>query len=173
MENSLSTVVKKDQTNRPKLIDSCLFVYRTTYNRSLKEIPFFLVYGRDPVLPQDLQVNTPQQQRREIVAEDLDIYKSKLLRTLKITHDKLERQKELESQKYKTYYDKSQRTVEFKIGEFVKVHFLTPEKQGLSYKSGTRWRGPFKIVSKVDEVTYRVRQEEGTKIKHSTIEYFS
>ena len=45
MENSLSTIVKKDQTNRPKLVDSCLFVYRTTYNRSLKEIPFYLLYG--------------------------------------------------------------------------------------------------------------------------------
>ena len=73
MENSISTVVKKDQTNWPKLTDSYLFVYRTTYNRSLKKIPFFLIYGRDPVLPQDLQVNNPHQQRREIVAEDLDI----------------------------------------------------------------------------------------------------
>ena len=44
------------------------------------------------------------------------------------------------------------------------MYFPTPEKQGLSYKLGTRWRGPFKIVSKVDKVTYRVRQEEGTKI---------
>ena len=35
MENSLSTIVKKDQTNWPKLVGSCLFVYRTTYNMSL------------------------------------------------------------------------------------------------------------------------------------------
>ena len=49
-----STIIKKDQTNWPNMVDSCLFVYRTTYNRALNEIPFYVLYGRDPRLPQDL-----------------------------------------------------------------------------------------------------------------------
>jgi hypothetical protein len=48
MENSLSTIIKTDQTNWPEMVDACLFVYRTTFNRALNEIPFFLIYGRDP-----------------------------------------------------------------------------------------------------------------------------
>ena len=67
MENSLSTIVKKDQTNWPKLVSGCLFVYRTTYNRTLQEIPFFLLYGRDPTLPQDLLVPHPKVTNRQTI----------------------------------------------------------------------------------------------------------
>ena len=35
MENLLSTVVSKDQKNWANLVDSCLFVYRTTFNCGL------------------------------------------------------------------------------------------------------------------------------------------
>jgi hypothetical protein len=35
MENSLSTKIKGDQTNWPDMVDACLFVYRTTFNRAL------------------------------------------------------------------------------------------------------------------------------------------
>ena len=72
MENSLSTLVKRDQTDWPRMVDSCLFVYRTTFNRSLDEIPFFLIFGRDPNMPQDLMVPNVQRSRREIKSEDLE-----------------------------------------------------------------------------------------------------
>jgi transposase InsO family protein len=61
MENSLSTIVKKNQTDWPKLVDSCLFVYRTTFSRAINEIQYFLLYGRDPILPQDSSLPSFQQ----------------------------------------------------------------------------------------------------------------
>ena len=164
MENSLSTVVRKDQRNWPNFIDSCLFVYRVSYNRTLCEVPFFLLYGRDPILPQDLMVETPKSSLREIRAEELDIYKSRLLGTIKHAHDKLERDKEITRNKYKEYYDKTHREINYHVGDLVKVHFPTSEKPGLSYKLGSRWRGPYKIVAKIDVNTYRVRKEEGFRI---------
>jgi transposase InsO family protein len=41
MENSLSSIIISDQTNWSDMVDACLFVYRTTFNLALKEIPFF------------------------------------------------------------------------------------------------------------------------------------
>jgi hypothetical protein len=40
MENSLSTIIKSDRTNWPDMLDACLFMYRTTLNQALNEIPF-------------------------------------------------------------------------------------------------------------------------------------
>jgi hypothetical protein len=53
MENSLSAIVKKYQTDWPKLVDSCLFVYRTIFSRAVNETPYFLLYRQDPKMPQD------------------------------------------------------------------------------------------------------------------------
>ena len=32
-------------------------VYRMTVSRTLNDTPFYLIYGRDPILPQDLRFN--------------------------------------------------------------------------------------------------------------------
>ena len=160
MQNSLSTVVKADQSNWPKYIDSCLFAYRTTYNRSLKEIPFFLLYGRDPKMPQDAFDNNCERYKRELKAENLDIYKTKLLKTLKRLHILLDEHKENYQDRYKQYYDRNKRHVSYEVGDKVRIYFPNREDEGLSYKLGTRWRGPYQIVERLDTVTYRVRQEK-------------
>ena len=165
MENSLSTVVKRDQTNWHKLIDSCLFVYRTTFNRGINEIPFFLMYGRDPILPQNLMMPLGKGFQRSIREADLDVYKSKLMRTLKTAYDALDQHKINYQNKYKKYYDKSRKPVEFQLGDKVRVYFPVTETEGLKYKLGVRWRGPFTIISKIDQVTYRVRKDEAHQIK--------
>jgi hypothetical protein len=95
LENSLTTVIKADQSNWPDMIYACLFVYRTTFNRVLNEIPFFLVYGRDPRLPQDMIVHHDHRNVRKITASDLDIYKSSLLDTLRQTYESLQEHKQL------------------------------------------------------------------------------
>jgi hypothetical protein len=82
-------------------------VYRTTFNRTLNEIPFFLVYGRDPRRPQDMIVHHDHRNSRKITASDLDIYKSSLLNTLRQTYENLQNHKKSVALKYKTYSDKS------------------------------------------------------------------
>jgi transposase InsO family protein len=52
--NTLSILSNKNQLNWDEMVDYCLFAYRTTINATIEETPFFLLYGRDAVLPQDL-----------------------------------------------------------------------------------------------------------------------
>ena len=54
LTDTMAIILKRDQSNWDDLIENVLFTYRVSYNRTLKDNPFYLIYGRDPILPQDL-----------------------------------------------------------------------------------------------------------------------
>jgi hypothetical protein len=124
-----------------------------------------LVYGRDPRLPQDMIVHLDHRNLRKITPSDLNIYKSSLLNTLRQTFENLQNHKQSEALKYKTYYDKSHKQIEYNIGEKVQIYYPIAENETLKYKLGKRWRGPFEIIARVDPVTYRIKQEGRKTIK--------
>jgi hypothetical protein len=138
------------------MVDACLFVYRPTFNRALNEIPFFLIYGRDPKLPQDMMIQHGNRNIRKISSSDLDVYKSSLLATLRYTYEYLQNHKQIAALKYKEFYDKSHKNIAYKIGEKVLIHCPIAENETLKYKLGKRWRGPFEIIAQIDPVSYRV-----------------
>ena len=100
LNNTLSTVIKDDQSNWDDCIDKCLFTYRVTLNRTLKDNPFYLIYGRDAVLPQDLFLPINKSQRK-VNQKDIDLYKVDLVKTLKEAYTKLNTTKENERERYK------------------------------------------------------------------------
>ena len=60
-------------SNRDFHLPFLLFAYRTTVQESVRESPFYLLYGRDPhLLTEDLQKNIPN------YAVNVDDYKSAL-----------------------------------------------------------------------------------------------
>ena len=117
LENGLALLVKKDQTDWCKLLDNCLFVYRVSLNRMLNEVPFFLLYGRDAVMPQDLMIRGSGRNHRTICANDLDSFKTDVLRTLRDAYDKLNAHKIEGSRRMKEYYDMQQKDVSFQVGD--------------------------------------------------------
>jgi hypothetical protein len=161
MINSLSTFIKADQSDWPGMIHACLFVYITTLNRTLNEISFFLLYGREPRL--DMSVHHDHREVRQIATSDFDLYTSTLLWTLRKTYKRLQEYKKNSCVlKYKAYYDKSHKQGKYSIGKRVLIYYPIAEKESLKYKLGSRWRGSYEIVSQIDHVTNRVLKEEKT-----------
>jgi len=78
LNNILKTVVLQDQSNWNECVENCLLVYRASLNRTLEDSPFFLIYGRDPVLPQDLFLPVNSNQRK-VNKTDIDEYKIELV----------------------------------------------------------------------------------------------
>ena len=152
--NAMATQINKDHTNWDQLLDKCLMIYRVSISRMLDETPFFLLHGRDPILPQDVLTGHVSHGRNQS-SSDVNEFKVHQLRALKATFDKLNRHKQTEQTKYKAYYDKSHRQVSFQINDLVLVFFGLPKK-GLTHKLLPRWEGPYKITGKIDSVTYRV-----------------
>ena len=159
--NTIATSLKADQSNWDQLIDTCLFTYRISLNRTLNENPFFLLYGRDPVLPQDLFLPLANN-HRNIEAEDINEYKLKQLKILQRAYEKLNMQKVHDRAKYKEYYDRSHKPVHFDLDSFVMLY--TPRtKVGLSTKFLPQWRGPFRVVHQISPVNYRINSCDGKK----------
>jgi hypothetical protein len=99
------------------LINDCLFTYRISLSRFLQEKPFFLIYGRDPVLPADLTFPT----MRKMGAEDLESYKVEKLKTLRKAYEKLMDTKDKGQSKYKEYYDCCHKNVNFELVSYKKM----------------------------------------------------
>ena len=118
-------------------------------------IEFYLIYGRDPILPQDLFLPLNPSSRRQITSDELVEYKMKLLKELQNRYSKLNQDKKKERDAYKNYYDRTHKEVSFDLGEHVML--FTPRTEvGLTTKFLSRWTGPFKILAKINPVNYRL-----------------
>ena len=144
------------------MLDNVLFVYRVSFSRVLDDSPFFLLYGRDAVLPQDLAMHLTHKKK---IFQDKDAYKVYMLKTLKQAYEKLRHHKEIEQAKYKAYFDQKHKHVEFKVGDLVWVYFGLPEA-GKTHKLLSRFEGPYEILAKLDSVTYRLEKDHKVVVAH-------
>jgi hypothetical protein len=76
----ITTEVNASMKNLDDMLDNVLFVYLFCFSRVLDDSPFFLMYGREAILPQDLAMNLKIKQKE---SQDKDNYKIQLLKTLK------------------------------------------------------------------------------------------
>ena len=73
-------------------------------------------------------------------------------------YEKLAKTKEEATAKAKKYYDRRQKAVSFKPGDLVYVYW--PESgDGKAKKLLPKWRGPFKVINRMSDVVYRVRND--------------
>jgi hypothetical protein len=67
-------------TSWDKVLFHCLMVHRITVSITLDDSPFFFLYIRDPINPNDLKF--PVKQRKLNLNPDLDVYKLEQLKIL-------------------------------------------------------------------------------------------
>jgi transposase InsO family protein len=125
-----------------EMIDHCLFVYRISINRTLKDSPFFFLYARDATLPQDLAFGIKTNSRS--MQDGEKNYQYQIVQKLKKEYTRLIESKAREQERYKQYYDRTHKQVDFALGEEVMVLFDVPTKGPLM----PRWEGPFTIIHK-------------------------
>jgi hypothetical protein len=165
LSTALATLIAKDQSDWDLRLDECLFAYRVTINHTIQETPFFLLYGRDAILPGDLVFGVSHKSNLPSADDDMVEYKAELLKKLKHNYEQLEAKQDQKMNYYKEHYDKTHKQVEFKSGDLVMVYWPVPKK-GYTQKLLPKWQGPYKIVSKISPVTYRIEREDKTLAIH-------
>lgn len=147
MANMLSKYTDTAQKKWDQIIPHVTFAYNTSIHATTKFSPFFLVYGREAILPTEANlINIPNNQTVQQIREQILGARNLAVENI---HN---RQKQ-----DKIRYDEKHRHVEFTPGEQVKIFY--PKRQiGKSEKLLLKWDGPFYVIKKLNDVNYEIRK---------------
>ena len=117
-----------------------LWAYRNTPHESTGEKPSFLLYGLDCRSLIEAALHPPHL----IKPTDVSDYRQELILSV-ATARKLAAESIQKAQHwYKTQYDKKARTTDYRVGDWVMVHF-PQEESGALRKLSRPWHGPYRI----------------------------
>ena len=145
-------------------ISSVLFAYRTKRHSTTRHEPFYLMYGREAILPIEFSVAT---QRAELSAEtdpQDDLLGRVHMITGRMIEDRLATQDTIHKsqQRQKQRHDDNLQEVYFRIGDLVLLY--KSQLRGKK-KLQERWAGPYYIHEVLDNGAYKLRTIEGKVLK--------
>lgn len=158
LAQSLSMYVNSDQKNWDEHLNSVLFAYRTSPSEVTGESPFYMLYGRELLLPMDTAL-LPPRDMTPLVADHRARVVEHIERFRRIAAENTQRAQ----QKMKELHDLTARQPTFTLGE--KVWVFTPKnRRGLSKKLAHNYHGPYRIVEFLSPVHCVLRAMDNTRI---------
>ena len=151
MNDIISKQVSPTQRDWDTYLPSVLTAYRTSTNETSHHTPFFLVTGRDPVLPMD----TLLMPKQKYMAED---YVPIMLERLHKSFTKVKHFMGEAREKNKQYVANKAVTKDFKPGDA--VYYL--DKRGhpeMSRKLISKWKPYYRVIEKTSPVNYRIKSQ--------------
>ena len=151
-------------------MDALLFAYREAPQESLGFAPFEMLYGRRVKGP--LQILRQLWTREQADPEVRTTYqyvvdlRNRLEKTWEIAHEELRKQQGIQ----KRQFDSRAKDRTFKHGDLVLILLPTSDNKLLM-----QWKGPFKILERVEGPDYRIQVGRKQKIFHANMlkRYFS
>ena len=140
LAQSLSMYVSSHQKDWDEHLSSVLFAYRVSPSEVTGESPFYMLYGREPLLPMDTAL-LPPREMSPLVAEHIARVVEHVERVRRIAAENTQRAQ----QKMKELHDLQAVPPPFSLGD--KVWIYTPKnRKGLSKKLAHNYHGPYRIV---------------------------
>ncbi|GBC34259.1 DDE-type integrase/transposase/recombinase [Rhizophagus irregularis DAOM 181602=DAOM 197198] len=144
-------------------LTSVLFAYRTKRHNTTRHEPFYLMYGREAILPIEFANRTPQVELSESDFQQ-DLFNRIHTLTGKVIGDRLATQDVIHQsqQKQKQRHDKNLCDVQFKIGDLVLL--FRSQLRG-KQKLQERWKGPYYVHESLDNGAFKLRTMDGKVLK--------
>jgi hypothetical protein len=168
--NQALTIMLPRYDQWPRILPLIMFAYRVLPHATTLYSPFFLQYGRDPLLPVNSTLAEPQQ--LEASAVHCADYAKKMVSIMKEVFVNVRRRQELVSRKNAETKDVGRHDVEYQTGDPVwmwdprSVLGLTSEtrpdretaqlEKNVPKKWQYSWSGPHRIVSRTSDKIYRI-----------------
>ena len=150
--NMLSAFVNERQANWDHYIDQVTFALNVSKHRSTNETPFFLMHGRDAILPVDQLIVD-----RIKPVYSYDDYKEVVVNQLETTFEHV---KEYARKTYlarKAQYDKKAGEIKFRVG--MKVWYRYPVvKTGTTKKLARLYKGPYRIIRSYPKANFEIKE---------------
>jgi len=149
MGDSIAIFTSDNPADWEKYLDYVVFSYNTAVHASLKETPYYLMYGRDCIEPGDL--NEPIRYR--LTSSEDGIFSDGWRVPMETARKNLERAQLTQ----KAGYDRNTRPVQsFKAGDEI----LVREMACVPGKFNMRFKGPYLVTKKMSDHNYLVRNLE-------------
>lgn len=160
---ALAKYANEHQDDWDVYLTSVLFAYRTKKHSTTRHEPFYLMYGRDAILPIEFAVKTIQSESAENSFQD-DLFNRIHTLTGNVMGDRLATQDVIhkEQQKQKQKHDSNLRDVQFKIGDLVLLY--RSELRG-KQKLQERWKGPYYVHESLNNGAHKLRTMDGKILK--------
>jgi hypothetical protein len=142
MGDMLSTALTNDVHIWDEYLPYVIFLYNTSVHASTNETPHYLLFGQDPIEPDDI---SSRNARKRCIDGDCDDY-------FKLWRDSIEiaRRNFKKAQKsQKKWYDKGTKDIIFQIGDTVLLRDMR-----LRSKFKPRWEGPYFLTRKKSSLNY-------------------
>ena len=159
LEEALRSYVTASQEDWDRYLPSLQFAYNTARHTSTGETPFFLTYGRNPIVPSVLIGDALSTTDRRVPAaedylEELRSAMARAIAKLKLSQD---RQRKVA--------DRRRQDQQYAVGDRVLLstaNLAIPSK--LTRKLSKLYEGPFVIEARVGQNAYRLTLPEAVKI---------
>ena len=144
-------------------VPSALFAYRTKRHETTRHEPFYLMYGREPVLPVEFSVTTiqaeiPETDHQEDLLKRIHAITGKLAQEHIVAQDRIYKSQ----QKQKQRFDAKVKIIQYKIGDLV---LLYQSKLHGKQKLEPRWSGPYYVHETLPNGAYKLRTMDGKVLK--------
>ncbi|KAI3805573.1 hypothetical protein L1987_28084 [Smallanthus sonchifolius] len=142
-------------------LPSVEFSYNNNYHASIGMPPYEMLYGRRCRTP----ICWGEVGQKELGSKEI-------VQATGVKLDQIKTRLKAAQDRQKSYADKRQRPIEFQVGDYVLLK-LSPWKGIIRFrkrgKLSPRFIGPFKILSRVGKVAYRLELPEELSGIHSTL----
>ena len=153
----LNCIIQDNPFSWDLLIKLCMMAYNSAIQESTKETPNVMMFGRQSVLPIDLVMPDPVENKYEN-AQDFVL---QLQRFMFEVHARARTNLKGAAKNQEKQYNNRLKFHTYEIGSF--VYYYYPVKVNVSKESYLKWKGPYKIVSKVTDTLYRIKSGDGGK----------
>ena len=151
LDDSLAMYVSTHNENWDLFLSGFSFAYNTSIHPSIKETPFFMVFGREPRTPVDVSL-LPE--KKQIKTRS---YITTLVENLKTAHSNARYFIQKAARDMKEKYDRHTKEVKFQTGD--KVYLYNPPTTKAERKTRRfqhKYHGPFRLGEQTSPVNFRL-----------------
>ena len=161
--NMLGTLSDEEKSDWKSHLGCMTHAYNCTKHASSTYSPYYLMFGRHPRLPIDVEFGLHKPNCSDNCSKSR--YIQKLRRRLNYAHKKASKYSSEQAQKYKTSYDKSVKGPQLQVNDLVLVKIVAHKAR---HKIQDKWESEECIVLEQPipgTPVYRVRPVTGTKVR--------
>ena len=159
----LTATVEAEGRDWDRKLPSALMAFRASTQVSTGETPFLMNFGEEMRLPLDVMVGATGDP-----GPDMNNFVQDLREELEAAFWRARTNVGLAQKRQRAHYDTNMKNGSFKVGDLVLLrdHRIRPDEVSKFHR---KWKGPYRILEKLNEVNYRVETVGQGRLRKSVV----